>query len=69
MPKFSRKRYNELVEQLAPDASQEEVADLLGIGVRSHIRYTVGKAEVPPYLQRLVIMLAKHGIPKEFANG
>ena len=67
MTKFSRKRYVELISQLAPDASQEEVADLLGIGVRSHIRYTRGEAEVPPYLQRLVVMLAQHGIPKEFA--
>jgi hypothetical protein len=68
MPKFSRKRYNELVEQLAPSLSQGEVADLLGIGVRSHIRYTRGEAEVPPYLQRLVTMMLKHGIPKEFAQ-
>lgn len=46
--------------------SYERAASVLGISRSSVIRYMQEKYPVPPYLERLVEMFCKHGIPQEF---
>ena len=60
MPRFTAKRFRELLEQLEL-GSQEQAAEQLGIGVRSLIRYEQGHAKVPAYLRRLMLLWAEHG--------
>jgi hypothetical protein len=58
------KRFNELVSRLGL-RTQAEAADVLGIGLRSFVRYANGQAPVPVSVRRLLLMLVRHepGIP------
>jgi hypothetical protein len=47
--------------------TQQAAAQVLGIGRRSIVRYATGQQEVPTVVERLIELLLKHGIPKEFA--
>ncbi len=46
--------------------NNSRAAAVLGIGRRSVIKYAQDEQVVPEYLRRLIVMLIKHGIPKEF---
>jgi hypothetical protein len=63
---MNAKQFTAALEALKIE-SQGEAAAVLGIGRRSVIRYAGGDAEVPESVSRLIAMLVKHGIPKEFA--
>lgn len=43
----------------------DKAAAVLGIGRRTLIRYAV-KGDVPEPVRRLLVMLDKHGVPREF---
>ena len=46
--------------------SHTAAAAVLGISRRSVIRYVYGTQDVPESVRRLIVMLIKHGIPKEW---
>ncbi len=46
--------------------TQYAIARVLGIGRRSVIRYATGQKKVPTVVERLLALLIKHGIPKEY---
>ena len=45
--------------------SQAHFAAVLGIGVRTYIRFEVGERKIPGPVARLVFMLTRFGVPKE----
>jgi DNA-binding transcriptional regulator YiaG len=45
--------------------SQVHFAAVLGIGVRTYIRFEVNERRIPGPVARLVFMLKAYGIPKE----
>ena len=46
--------------------SHTATAAVLGISRRSVIRYVYGTQDVPESVRRLITMMIKHGIPKEW---
>lgn len=64
---MTREEFNEALAALKL-TSQGAAGKVLGIGRRSVIRYANGDAEVPEPVRRLIVMLRKHGVPKEFRN-
>jgi hypothetical protein len=62
------KQFNAALEALGID-NRVAAANILGIGRRSVIRYAQGEADVPVIVQRLLRLLRllqRHGIPKDF---
>jgi len=47
--------------------SHMRAAAILGIGRNTVIRYAHGHTEVPESVSRLIDMLTRYGIPKEYA--
>jgi predicted transcriptional regulator len=62
--KMTAEQFAEAVQKLA--GSYDNAAELLGIGRRSVVRYANNDAQVPEYLRRLIVMMMKHGVPKDF---
>lgn len=46
--------------------TQEDAARVLGISRRTVIRHFADETPVPLYVQRLIELLRRYGIPKEF---
>jgi len=61
---MTKSQFNAALEALGLD--QSSAATVLGIGRRSIIRYANGDAEVPDVVAKLIFLLKKRGIPKEF---
>jgi hypothetical protein len=57
-------QFNAALEALGLDHST--AATVLSIGRRSIIRYASGEAEVPGVVAKLITLLQKRGVPKEF---
>jgi hypothetical protein len=58
-------QFNAAMERLKLP-TQYAAARVLGIGRRSVIRYALGQKRVPTVVARLLELLNKHGIPKEY---
>lgn len=59
MPAMTAKRFNDLVSRLGLQ-TQAEAAGVLGIGLRSFVRYANDQAEPPKPVRRLLLMLVRH---------
>lgn len=62
---MTAKQFAAALERL--ELSHRTASTVLGIGRSSVIRYAHGRQEVPENVRRLIVLLEKHGIPKEFA--
>jgi len=63
---MTARQFNAALEALGIE-SHRAAAAVLGIGRRSVIRYANDQREVPENVRRLIVLLTRHGIPKEFA--
>ena len=63
---MTAKQFNAALQALGLK-SHGAAAAVLGIGRRSVIRYANDQQEVPDVVRRLILVLLRHGIPKEFA--
>ena len=64
---MNAKQFNEALKRLGIE-SHMAAARILGCGRRSVIRWAQNEHEVPEPVRRLITMLLKHGVPKEFAQ-
>ncbi len=62
---MTSKQFKDALEELGIE-SHMAAAAILGTSRRSVIRYVYGTQEMPESVRRLIVMLIKHSIPKEF---
>ncbi len=62
---MTAKQFKDALEEMGIE-SHMAAAAVLGISRRSVIRYVYGTQDVPESVRRLIVMLIKHGIPKEW---
>ena len=62
---MTAKQFTDALDEMGI-TSHTAAAAVLGISRRSVIRYVYGTQDVPESVRRLIVMLIKHGIPKEW---